>query len=742
MKNLIGNLRLAHKFWLIGLIATAMLAMPSALVVTSGIEKLRFAQAELTGIEPAHHALMLVQLTQQHRGLSAGFLSGTEALGPQRAEKQKQVDEALARTQGALAALGDAKLVEQAGHIAADWQQLAKDIGTGNLLGSRSFARHTALIDRQLAVIEDISHVSGIAMHREASGRFLQTGVLRHLPLLTESLGRLRDRGTVQLASGAATPQELTRLELNATAARGYRDDAGKVLELAVRSDAVLGQALAAPLTSAMAATEEALKLVDEKLVSAEALDHPSGEYFAAVTRVIDEQFVLIEAAFQGLDRMLREDVAAARNQLGMVAGGIALLALVALYVMWTVTRTTTASVGAALRLAEAVAAGDLRETVRAHGRDEIGRLVRALGAMNESLARVVSDVRRNAEGVATASTQIAQGNSDLSGRTEEQASALEETAASMEELGSTVRQNADNAMQGNQLALNASTVAARGGEVVSQVVDTMKGINDSSRKIADIISVIDGIAFQTNILALNAAVEAARAGEQGRGFAVVAAEVRSLAQRSAEAAKEIKGLITASTDRVAQGTALVDRAGETMQEVVASIKRVSDLMGEISIASSEQSAGVAQVSEAVGQMDQATQRNAALVEESAAAAQSLEEQAQQLVQSVAVFKLPPDHHDHHDRQSGQGVAEAARQEAPTAAPAALPTADGGWDGVERRSPNRAKNVTRPLFGKAESKAPPAAEPPTLTDEAAAPDADHAPVDLLLPDAGTTQKSS
>jgi methyl-accepting chemotaxis protein len=241
---------------------------------------------------------------------------------------------------------------------------------------------------------------------------------------------------------------------------------------------------------------------------------------------------------------------------------------------------------------------------------------------------------------VATASAQIASGNSDLSGRTEEQASALEQTAASMEQLGSTVRQNADNARQANQLALNASTVAVQGGDVVAQVVGTMKGINDSSRKIADIIGVIDGIAFQTNILALNAAVEAARAGEQGRGFAVVASEVRSLAQRSAEAAKEIKGLITASVERVAQGTQQADLAGETMTEVVGAIRRVTDIMGEISAASSEQSTGVAQVGEAITQMDQATQQNAALVEESAAAADSLQRQAQELVQAVAVFRL------------------------------------------------------------------------------------------------------
>ncbi|NDP38418.1 MAG: HAMP domain-containing protein [Rhodoferax sp.] len=302
--------------------------------------------------------------------------------------------------------------------------------------------------------------------------------------------------------------------------------------------------------------------------------------------------------------------------------------------------RGISRSLAHAMEVSDAVAQGDLTRAIHVDGKDEVAQLLQSLSAMQTNLTKVVSHVRTGSESVSTASAEIAQGNHDLSARTEQQASALEETAASMEELSSTVKQNADNARQANQLAQSASTVAIKGGEVVTQVVDTMKGINDASRKIADIISVIDGIAFQTNILALNAAVEAARAGEQGRGFAVVASEVRSLAGRSADAAKEIKTLINTSVERVEQGTALVDQAGVTMTEVVSSIKRVTDLMGEISAASSEQSQGVAQVGEAVTQMDQVTQQNAALVEEMAAAASSLKSQAQELVGTVAVFKL------------------------------------------------------------------------------------------------------
>ena len=293
-----------------------------------------------------------------------------------------------------------------------------------------------------------------------------------------------------------------------------------------------------------------------------------------------------------------------------------------------------------ATQVAVDVAGGNLGQEIRARGSDETAALMRALNGMQEQLRRLVGGVRENAESVATASAQIAQGNQDLSQRTEQQASALQQTAATMDELGATVRTSAESARQANQLAQGASAAAEKGGEVVGRVVSTMRGINDSSRKIEDITSVIDGIAFQTNILALNAAVEAARAGEQGRGFAVVASEVRSLAQRSAAAAKEIKTLITDSVGRVEHGTALVDQAGQAMGEIVGAIKRVSDIVGEISSAGAEQSIGVAQVSDAVNQMDRATQQNSALVEESAAASESLGLQARQLVQAVAVFRF------------------------------------------------------------------------------------------------------
>ena len=448
--------------------------------------------------------------------------------------------------------------------------------------------------------------------------------------------------------------------------------------------------------------TADRAKLVQEGLAPTLAALHAND--LKAAQRLLTENVRALSPAVEdGADTLIKLQIDEARKShieaaeryasirvvaIVSIAGGVLFAVLFGFVLVRSIARQLGAEPGQAAEVARSVAVGDLSVPIELRPGDETS-LMAQLKHMQSSLTQVVGSVRQNSESVATASAQIAQGNLDLSQRTEEQASALEQTAASMEQLSSTVKANADNAKQANQLARGASTVAIQGGQIVTEVVATMKGINDSSKKIADIISVIDSIAFQTNILALNAAVEAARAGEQGRGFAVVASEVRNLAGRSAEAAKEIKSLINASVERVEQGTALVDQAGITMTEVVSSIKRVTDIMGEISAASTEQSAGVSQVGQAVSQMDMVTQQNAALVEESAAAAESLKVQALQLVQTVAVFKLA---------QGGQG-SHAKHDAAPASAVKAAPARNP--NPVERRGPDRAKNVTRPAFGKA-----------------------------------------
>jgi methyl-accepting chemotaxis protein len=353
--------------------------------------------------------------------------------------------------------------------------------------------------------------------------------------------------------------------------------------------------------------------------------------------------------SFLGMQRKAIDDTAHAIDAANDRANTLLLLLAVLMVSIgsvaaWIISRSITVPLKSAVDIAATVANGDLTTQFTAEtNKDEIGDLMKALRGMNDSLREVVSQVQIGTNTIATASNEIASGNMDLSQRTEEQASSLEETASSMEELTSTVRQNAENAKQANQLAHAASEVAEKGGAIVGQVVNTMGSINDSSRKIFDIISVIDGIAFQTNILALNAAVEAARAGEQGRGFAVVASEVRNLAQRSAGAAKEIKELIGNSVEQVDIGQKLVQQAGSTMNDVVASVRRVTDIMGEITSASSEQSIGIDQVNIAIGQMDSVTQQNAALVEQAAAAAASMQEQASRLADVASSFKLGHD---------------------------------------------------------------------------------------------------
>jgi methyl-accepting chemotaxis protein len=397
--------------------------------------------------------------------------------------------------------------------------------------------------------------------------------------------------------------------------------------------------------------------------VIASRIDPLNQQTLALINKVVDIQQA---AAKDVMDGSVASDTQLMLMLFGLGAVAVALGVGCAL----VITRSITVPLSGAVAVAQKVAAGELTSQVTVEGHDETSELLQALKDMNESLVKTVGEVRSGTETITVASQEIASGNADLSSRTESQASSLEETASSMEELTSTVKQNADNARQANQLAVSASSVAVKGGTVVSQVVDTMGSIKESSRKIVDIIGVIDGIAFQTNILALNAAVEAARAGEQGRGFAVVAAEVRNLAQRSAGAAKEIKELIGDSVDKVDAGSKLVDEAGQTMDLIVTSIKQVADIMGEITAATQEQSNGIEEVNQAITQMDEMTQQNAALVEQAAAAAESMQEQAHKLAEAVSIFKLS---HDEQGRRPAAPVRAAAPAvAAPRPAPAPI----------------------------------------------------------------------
>ena len=481
------------------------------------------------------------------------------------------------------------QLNQRAAEISDDWMPGVRWIG--ELRSQANASRRTSL-----------RHV----MESDAQGKAVQ--LQAHDKAMYEEL----PQALSQIDKLTSAPEEAQLVKAIKAALAVYAEDEKKLLALSDKGDSGLAEArrfAVGPSATSFAALAQALDAdVEWQTAGAQAAKASA------------------EATFQ---RMALVNIAGVVIAL---ATGIALATVI--------TRSITRPIARAVDVASAVASGDLTKRVAAQGRDEAAELLRSLTDMMDRLSGIVGQVRNSSDSIATGSAQIATGNADLSQRTEEQAGALQQTAATMDELGTTVRHNADNAKQASQLAGSASSVATRGGDVVSRVVATMKGIGDSSKRISDIIGVIDGISFQTNILALNAAVEAARAGEQGRGFAVVAGEVRVLAKRSAEAAKEIKSLITHSVAQVDQGTTLVDEAGRTMSEIVAAISRVNDIVAEISAASEEQSSGVSQVGQAVSQMDQVTQQNAALVEESAAAAESLKQQAESLVGAVSQFRL------------------------------------------------------------------------------------------------------
>ena len=638
---LLHRLNLAQKFLILGVIALIMVVVPTGLYFKNVLSEVAVAKLESRANGPVVALNKVVQLTQSHRGMSAGALNGNEALAARRPGMRDQLLKAMDAFDSEIKAAGaSASILASWNDLKQRWASLEPKISGGQIKAAESTKLHTQLISGLLVLNEDILSEFGLSLDPDADVYFLIEASLVNVPWLTENLGIMRAQGSAFLAQAALPPEGRATLQALNKRAVEVQGEMFRNLKRATEINPAMKEALSVPADNSKTAVSKTLDVADRALISATEIKYSATDYFDEFTRTIDGLYEFNALAMKSLTGALDARVSSLQRAEFMVVALLLAGLAVAIGLAIAFVRSITGPVAQAVRVASAVAEGDLGIEVKVQGSNELGHLMQALSDMRDRLSTVVTKVREGSEGVATASAEIASGNHDLSSRTENQASALEQTAASMEELSATVKQNADSARQANQLAMNASTVAIKGGEVVSQVVDTMKGINESSRRISDIIQVIDGIAFQTNILALNAAVEAARAGEQGRGFAVVASEVRSLAGRSADAAKEIKALINASVERVEHGTALVDNAGVTMTEVVSSIRRVTDIMGEISAASSEQSLGVSQVGEAVTQMDQVTQQNAALVEEMAAAATSLKSQAEELVQTVAVFKV------------------------------------------------------------------------------------------------------
>ncbi|RZI40769.1 HAMP domain-containing protein [Herbaspirillum sp. HC18] len=480
----------------------------------------------------------------------------------------------------------------------------------------------------------------GLLLHAQADGYQLVEAALVQSPILMETLGRLRARGAALLTEKNATAEDRALVMSMVDKANDRYDAIAGAIDKATAANPALKDKLAPALQAALAAGKQASELAQEQIVKADQLTFAGSDFFAKATEAISAQLKFYDAAVGELEKSLQERRSELNAAKYLLIGLVLLLLSIISIISYFVSRSVTTPISEAVDVARRVAAGDLTARIDVIHGGEAGELLQALKDMNDGLVNIVAEVRSGTETIATASEQIAAGNVDLSSRTEQQAGSLEETATSVREMAGSVSQNAENARQANQLAHAASDIAVRGGAMVSHVVQTMSTINDSSKRIFDIIGVIDSIAFQTNILALNAAVEAARAGEQGRGFAVVATEVRNLAQRSSAAAKEISQLINDSVEKVNAGTRQAGETGATMDEIVKGIKRVADIVAEIAAANGEQSAGIEQVNEAMQQMDQVTQQNAALVEEAAAAAESLQEQAHALAHVVSVFRL------------------------------------------------------------------------------------------------------
>jgi methyl-accepting chemotaxis protein len=635
-RSLVGRLQL------LGGVCLAMTAALCAVLLVHLWSEREITLAETAGLPAAAAWVKLAKVTAEHRGLSAGYLGGNEDFRSKREAKHKDVDDAVRAALLAVRGMDSPRLVQLSQGLEQDWQALATAVAGKSLPGKDSFKRHNALVQRQLGVLDEVLAVSGLALEADAANYHLVMATLEQVPHLSEWLGQLRGFGAGMLAKPAFEPQDKAFVQQVLVSTVQGAEQMQVQLQRASQARPGLSAALAAPLEKAQAALTQSAAVVRKEILEAEAPAMKRGEYFAQLTQAIEGQQALAAAAFNQLESAM---TARARTQgLGAAAvAGVGLVLLLGnLWLVLGMVRSIRRSSQQALAVAAAMAQGDLSTQVtgQGQGEDEFAQIVRALNDARDGISRAIAQVRDGVETIATASQEISQGSTDLSQRTEQQASSLQQTAASMEELTGTVQQSSESARQASQLATAASTAAEQGGLVMHQVVGTMGEIAASSQKISNIIGVIDGIAFQTNILALNAAVEAARAGEQGRGFAVVASEVRQLAQRSAEAAREIKGMIAASTEKVASGSQLVGEAGRSITEIVSQVRRMSDLIGEMAAASQEQTQGIGQVNTAVAQLDQGTQQNSALAEQSAAAAESLREQSERLAQAVSSFRL------------------------------------------------------------------------------------------------------
>lgn len=640
--RLLNRLKIWQKLALLVAALGLPIGLLTYLLVAEKNVSIDFAHQEVWGTQYLQPVRTLLQHIAEHRGLSSAYLNGDASFQEKITAKQRQLADDLTAMDAVDAQFGSA--LDSSGTwqtIKADWQNLKAAVFS--LTAKDSFTQHTALIGKLLDLTIHVSDTSNLILDPEPDTYYLMDIVINRTTFLAEQLGQLRAIATGIVARRQITEDDHITLSKGLGQIEMMQKNLQNSLELAFKNNGSLKMTLSARQQAFTTSTGAFLTFV-ERLARSTQVDaalSPS-TIFGAGTQAIEAGFSLYDAAAPVLRDLLQDRISRLNENKFATLAVVLVAVVMALLFAYGISRALSRSIRQAQQVASAIAAGELHHAIAISSSDEVGQLLAAMETTQNKLNTVVGEINTAADTVSAAAAEIAQGSSDLAQRTEEQASALEETASSMEEFTATVRHSADHAGQANQLAIAARSQAEHGGQVVEQAITAMSVINVGSRRIADIISVIDEIAFQTNLLALNAAVEAARAGEQGRGFAVVAGEVRKLAQRSANAAKEIKTLINDSVSKVENGSRLVEGSGQTLREIVTAVKRVSDIVAEMTAAAREQATGIERINQAILHMEQTTQQNAALVEQNAAASYAMGDQATRLQSLMHFFKPAP----------------------------------------------------------------------------------------------------
>ena len=642
--SFLNRMPLWQRFALLAIFGIILVAAPLSLYIHESGKTISNTKQEIKGVTPLKTVLQALKYSQQHRGMAMIVLNGDKAAEEKLRVIQDNANKSYESINNIIKNdINDFNINEIWNSVYKDWNSTKDQVNKHQILPSESFEKHTSMISNLIRLKNFLMQEYHLSFEPQAQGFYLIDVALNQAPILTELFGQARAVGSGILTRGNVTSNERTQLLVLLDRSREHQIAITDSSESAMRLYPNLERALKAPSIAASTSAQEAITLASSEIISKLALNYPSTSYFNLFTQAIDNQYQMVEAAFGGLETVLDDRMVNLNKSRYILIAILIIVSLIAASIGLIIVRNLLRQLGGepnyTASVLNEIAKGNLAVPVNIQPNDN-SSLIYSMNQMRNNLANIVGDVRKSADSIASTSNIIAEGNINLSSRTDEQASSLQQTAATTEEITATVRQNSENADLANNLAATAAKTAAQGGSIVAELVQSMSEINEKSEEVENIINVIDSIAFQTNILALNAAVEAARAGEQGRGFAVVASEVRALAQRSASAAGEIKDLIESSVRSTAKGNEQAALTGSTMQQIVDDINRVTDIMGEISAASREQTTAIEEINTAIAQMDEVTRQNANLVEDSTNASDNMQDQANRLVKIVSTFIL------------------------------------------------------------------------------------------------------